>query len=129
MQPPRPASRPSLRVLVVDDHFDTAQTLTYLLREMGHDVKPAITGDSAIDIAKKFLPQVVLLDLVLPDIEGPDLARMLRALPGLRNIRIFAVTGYGDEEDRRRAREAGCDGHFLKPLDPAFLESLLAKHV
>jgi two-component system CheB/CheR fusion protein len=118
-----------LRILVVDDHLDAALSLATLTREIGHDAKFATSGDAALEIAKRFRPDVIFLDLVLPDIEGPDLARHLRAQAGCEHARIMVVSGYGADEDRRRSREAGCDGHFVKPLSPAFLEDLLKNHV
>jgi CheY-like chemotaxis protein len=117
------------RVLVIDDQPDSAQSLAFLVEDMGHDTRFAFTGDDALAIAPLFKPQVVFLDLELPDIEGHDLARKLRALPGCSTARIFAVTGHGSDDDRHRSRESGLDGHFIKPLDPSFVENLLTKHI
>jgi CheY-like chemotaxis protein len=116
-------------VLVIDDHLDAAESLAVLTQTMGHHTYFALNGDIALEVAKRFRPEVIFLDLVLPDIEGHDLARHLRAIPGLESVRIFVVSAHGTEEDRRCSRQAGCDGHFMKPLDPVFLERLLSRHV
>lgn len=124
---PRPerAQAPSRRILVIDDSRETAESYARLAQEMGHQSAFATTGDAALEFAARMRPDVILLDLVLPDIEGHDLARQLRALPGLEQARIYVVSGYGTEDERRRSREAGCAGHFVKPLTMDVLESLL----
>jgi CheY-like chemotaxis protein len=91
---------------------------------LGHLVTVVHNGASGIAAAKEFAPDVVFLDIGLPDISGYDVARALRSQ--LSHVYIAAVTGWGQEEDRRKARAAGCDAHFTKPLDPARLEALLA---
>lgn len=93
---------------------------------MGHQAEVAFNGDTALEVARRLRPEIVFLDLVLPDCDGCDLARELRQQPGLQNVRIFAVTGYGGDIDRRRSTEAGCEAHLVKPVDPRFLDSLLA---
>jgi CheY-like chemotaxis protein len=113
------------RVLVIDDRRDLAESFARLAQDMGHQSAFATNGDAALDFAQRMRPEVVILDLVLPDIEGDDLARQLRALPGMREARIYVVSGYGTDDERRRTREAGCDGHFLKPLDLRLFEALL----
>lgn len=113
------------RILVVDDNRDAAFSLAVLLRTMGHLTEVALNGDSAIEVARRFRPEIILLDLVLPDCDGCDLARELKGEPGLETVRIFAVTGYGGEEDRRRSMQAGCEAHLLKPVEARVLESLL----
>jgi CheY-like chemotaxis protein len=117
--------RPKRRVLVIDDRRDLAESFARLAQDLGHQSAFATNGDAALDFAQRMRPEVVILDLVLPDIEGDDLARQLRALPGMREARIYVVSGYGTEDERRRTREAGCDGHFLKPLDLRLFETLL----
>jgi DNA-binding response OmpR family regulator len=119
----RPDTR---RVLVVDDHLDTAESLSYLLRDMGHEVEFAINGYAALEIAAKFRPEIVFLDLVLPDFDGCDLSRLLR-LRAAAPMRIIAFTGRGSDEVRRRAEQAGCDEYLLKPLDPRLVEGLLSR--
>jgi CheY-like chemotaxis protein len=118
-------ARASRRVLVIDDRRDIAESFARLAQEMGHQSAFATNGDAALDFAQRMRPDVVILDLVLPDIEGDQLARELRSLPGMREARIYVVSGYGTEDERRRTREAGCDGHFLKPLSLSLFETLL----
>lgn len=115
------------RILVVDDNFDTARTFYVELRGAGHDAEFAVNGYSAIEAARRFRPEVVLLDIGLPDFDGCDLARVLRREPGLERTRILAVSGRGREEDRRRAFEAGCDDYLQKPVDPYMLERMLRR--
>jgi CheY-like chemotaxis protein len=118
----------SHRVLVVDDDLDTAQTLAVALREMGHQVRFAIDGYAALEVARETQPEFVFLDLAMPGIDGYEVTRRLKREPGLEAVRIFAMTGYGREHDRRRSREAGCDEHLTKPLDLSFVSSLLVRH-
>jgi CheY-like chemotaxis protein len=122
---PRPADALRRRILVIDDSRETAESFALLAQEMGHQSAFATNGDAALDFAARMRPDIVFLDLVLPDIEGHDLARQLRALPGMENCRIYVVSGYGTDDERRRSREAGCDGHFVKPLHVEVFEALL----
>jgi CheY-like chemotaxis protein len=103
-------------VLVVDDHADAGETLALLLRRAGHEARAALDGSSALRTATQFLPEVVLLDIALPDMSGFDLARTLRRTPGLEAARLVALSGYAEDEHRRLAREAGCSDYFAKPL-------------
>jgi len=112
------------RVLVVDDNVDGARSLALLLRNMGHDVSVAHEGRAALELARITQPEVVFLDLVLPDLDGHEIARRLREELGA-GIRLFALTGFAADEDRRRSLEAGFDNHLVKPIAPQFLESLL----
>ncbi len=121
MQAPSP-----LRVLVIEDWSDTADSYAVLLRLWGHEVRIARDGASALKAAPGFLPDVVLLDLGLPELDGCEVARRLRQLPGLEAALLVAVTGHGREADRRRAREAGIDLYLLKPADPDELRRVLA---
>jgi hypothetical protein len=114
------------RVLVVDDNIDTVHSMALLLKMMGHDVQFAINGLAAIDVARSFRPDVILLDLGLPDIGGDQLARQLRFEPGLERMRIIAITGRSDDAVRRRAEAAGCEAVLAKPIEPAKLEQLLS---
>jgi CheY-like chemotaxis protein len=113
-----------LRVLVVDDNRDTAETTGILLGFWGHEVHAAHDGATAVQAAGRFRPDVVLLDIGLPDMEGYEVARQILRQPGKQPV-IICISGYGREEDRRKSREAGCDHHFLKPLGPGELQRLL----
>lgn len=112
----RPPGR-SLRVLVVDDSRDVRHTLSLLLPRHGHEVQTASDGPSAIEAALAWRPDVALLDIGLPAMDGYELARHLRQQDSLRNLVLVALTGYGQETDRQRALEAGFDHHLVKPAD------------
>jgi two-component system CheB/CheR fusion protein len=111
-------------VLIVEDNVDQAQTLRMFLSMKGHRLEIAATGPAAIELARRFRPQVVLLDLGLPGLDGFEVARQLRQEHG-ESIRIIAVSAYASENDRRQSLEAGCELHLVKPADPRFIESLL----
>ncbi|HVS38683.1 MAG TPA: ATP-binding protein [Gemmataceae bacterium] len=117
---------PARRVLVVDDNRDAADSMAVILRAGGHEVATAYDGPSGAAAALEFLPDVVLLDLGLPGMSGYEVAVRLRQEPALRRTLLIAVTGYGQEEDRRRARLAGFDVHLVKPTDPEAINALLA---
>ena len=121
-----PDTAPRRRVLVVDDNLDAVHSMALLLKMMGHDVQFAINGLAAIDVARSFCPNVILLDLGLPDIRGDQLARQLRFEPGLERMRIIAITGRSDDAARRRAEAAGCETVLIKPIAAAVLEPLLS---
>jgi CheY-like chemotaxis protein len=114
------------RVLVVDDNLDTVQSMALLLRDMGHEVDFAINGHAAMEVARRFRPDVVLMDIGLPDANGLDIARKLKNEPGGKRMRIMAITGRTGTVDALRSYDAGCEEHLLKPLDPQVIESLLA---
>ena len=105
------------RILVVDDNEDAAMLLAEALRSFGHEVATAHDGPSALRVAPGFGPEVALVDLGLPVMDGFELARRLHALPGLARLRLVAVTGYGQSTDRLRSREAGFEEHLVKPVD------------
>ena len=113
------------RILVVDDNLDAADSLARLLADDGYDVRVAKDADEAMREAASFRPDTVVLDIGLPDISGYEIARRIRKEPWGAAVRLVALTGWGQEEDRRRSREAGFDGHVMKPIDPAALLSLL----
>jgi PAS domain S-box-containing protein len=115
----------SRRVLVVDDNQDAANSLAMLLRMKGHDVRTAYDGLEAVDAAAAYKPDVVLLDVGLPRLNGFDVARRIRQTETQRSIVLVALTGWGHEEDRRRSKEAGFDHHMVKPADPAALDRVL----
>jgi DNA-binding response OmpR family regulator len=127
MQPQaKPQPAPGRRVLVIDDDIDTAQTLFFLLLDMGHDAAYATDGRSALDLARKLRPEFVLLDIGLPDLEGSEVASRLRRTPGCEDTLVFAITGLGDEH-RLRMLKAGCDAFYVKPIEPKLLEDLLRR--
>ena len=115
-----------LRVLIVEDNVDAAEMLDLLISELGHLTKVAHDGSRAITAAREFVPDVVFMDIGLPVMNGYAVVRALRELPEFASAHFAAVTGWGQDEDRRKAREAGFDSHFTKPLSPAVLEELLA---
>jgi two-component system CheB/CheR fusion protein len=114
------------RVLVVDDSEDAAESLATVLRIGGHEVCTAYDGPAALRTAEAFRPEVVLLDIGLPGMDGFEVGRRLREQTGMRRALLVAVTGYGQEEDRRRAEQVGFDAHLVKPADLSALERLLA---
>ena len=129
--PARPAAQgasplPPRRVLVVDDNADAAMTLDMLLRSLGHETHVVHDGHAACEAVGQFRPDIVLLDIGMPGLDGYEVARRLRALPGTAGCMLVAVTGWGQENDRRRAREAGFDRHLVKPVDPEEIEALVS---
>ena len=125
-EPSAATARRTLRVLIVEDNLDAAEMLELAVSQMGHVTKVAHDGATAISFATQFAPDVVFLDIGLPVMNGYTVARAMRGLPQFTNVHIAAVTGWGQDEDRRKAREAGFDSHFTKPLSPALLHDLLA---
>ena len=123
---PSGAQDRSLRVLVVEDNLDAAESLATLLRLWNHDVQVVHDGRAALDAARAQKPEVVLLDIGLPGLDGYQVARQLRNEASLAHTLLVAMTGYGQPEDRRRSREAGIHHHFVKPVEPLVLRSLLA---
>lgn len=117
----------SLRVMVVDDNVDAALMLELLLNVIGHEVYVVHRATEAIERAKQVLPQVCLIDIGLPDLDGTELARHLRATPELAFSLLIAVTGYGQDKDKKNSLAAGFDHHLVKPVDTGELCALLAK--
>jgi two-component system CheB/CheR fusion protein len=117
---------PPRRVLIVDDNEDAANSLAMILELGGHETASVYTAVDALQRAADFRPDVVLLDIGLPEMEGYEVAQKMRELPGLRDIRLIAVMGYGRSDDRLRARDAGFDDHLTKPVEFAVLERTLA---
>lgn len=113
------------RILVVDDNQDAANSLAMLLRMKGHDVRTAYDGLEAVDAAATHKPDVVLLDVGLPRLNGFDVARRIREGESQGHVVLVALTGWGHDEDRRRSKEAGFDHHMVKPADPAALDRVL----
>jgi signal transduction histidine kinase len=122
---PRAAAHPR-RVLVVDDNRDSAESLAQLLRLFGHEIWQVYSGRDALAAVRVRRPDVVLLDIGMPDLSGYEVARQIRAEPSLAATTLIALTGYGSEEDRRRSAAAGFDGHLVKPIDFEDLERILA---
>jgi signal transduction histidine kinase/CheY-like chemotaxis protein len=115
----------SLRILVVDDNHDTADSLALLLRNAGSEVRTAYDGLEALEVANEFRPDVGLLDIGLPKADGHTVARRLRMEPWGKRMRLIAITGWSSESDRARSADAGFDHHLVKPLDPSLLAELL----
>jgi DNA-binding response OmpR family regulator len=122
-----PSKATARRILLIEDKPDTAQTLLSLLRNMGHQVELAITGESAREIARRSTVDMVLLDVLLPDCNGWDLAREFRGVFGLQIEPILALCDSGSEADKRRSFDSGCDYHLVKPLNLQYLENLIAQ--
>jgi two-component system, chemotaxis family, CheB/CheR fusion protein len=120
-----PVPGAGLKILVVDDSRDAADTCAILLELSGHHVQTAYTGQRALELAESFRPHVLLLDIGLPDFDGYQLAKKIRATPWGRGTVLIAVTGWGQEADRRRAFEAGFDQHLTKPIAAETVESLI----
>jgi CheY-like chemotaxis protein len=114
-------------VLVVDDNQDAADGMAMLIELMGVAVRVAYDGRSALAAAEAFRPDLVLLDLGMPVVDGYEVCRTLREQPGGDAMSIVALTGWGQESDRRRTQEAGFDDHLTKPIEPAQVERLLAE--
>jgi CheY-like chemotaxis protein len=123
----RPKLLNHVRVLVVDDQPDCVELLRHALSRWGCDSRVCQTGAEALDEASNYRPHVALLDLNLPDIDGCEVARCLRQQPGLDSVALVAITGFAEEEDRRRSSDAGFDLHLLKPFRPDVLHSLLTR--
>jgi PAS domain S-box-containing protein len=113
------------RILLVEDSPDAALALSYLLESLGHEISLARDGHLALEVAEKLVPDIVILDIGLPGMDGYEVARRMRELPDLRSTVLIALTGYGQEDDRRRSREAGFDHHFVKPVSFEEIERVL----
>jgi PAS domain S-box-containing protein len=113
------------RLMVIDDNRDAAESLAMLLRLQGHEVRVAHDGPAALELLGAYRPEFVFLDLGMPGMDGYEVARRMRKRPGLAGVRLAALTGWGQSEDRRRSAEAGFDYHLVKPVEPAVLEKLL----
>jgi PAS domain S-box-containing protein len=125
-QPAQPTSPSGHRLLVVDDNQDAGNSLAMLLRLQGHEVRVAYSGVAALEMTQDYRPDVVILDIGMPGMDGYEVARRLRQRPGLEKVVLAALTGWGQQQDRRRTAEAGFNHHLVKPPDPKALEELLA---
>jgi PAS domain S-box-containing protein len=121
---PEPASVPR-RVLVVDDNVDAAESIALLVRHWGHEVRLAFNGPEALTAAEVFHPEIIVLDIGLPGLNGYEVARQLRQQPRFAQTLLAAVTGYGQEEDQLRSVQAGFDHHLTKPVDPEALQRII----
>jgi CheY-like chemotaxis protein len=119
--------RPACKILVADDSRDTTDSWAMLLTMVGHDVRTASDGEEAVEVAQAFRPDVVLLDIGMPRLNGYDAARRIRQEPWGSEMVLVACSGWAQEEDRKRSHEAGFNVHFVKPLDLAVLQKLLAE--
>ena len=114
-----------MRILVVDDNRDAAESLSMLLEVLGAEAKVACDGFEALELMKSYDPAVVLLDIGMPEMDGYEVARRIRADLPDRRVVLVALTGWGQEDDRRRAKEAGFDHHLIKPANIDTLQKLL----
>src|SRR5205823_4744978 len=115
-----------LRILIADDCHDTTSTLALLVSHWGHDVRTVDNGLAALEMAADYRPDVVLLDIGMPGLDGLELARRLRQELHMEQVLLVCVSGFGQEIDRRHALEAGCDFHLVKPVDLEELHALLS---
>ena len=120
-------SAPRKRILVVEDDLDSVHSMALLIKMMGHEVQFAINGMAALDVARSFRPDIVILDIGLPDFEGDHIARQLRYEPGLEHTHLIAISGLPQEHLEQRALRAGCEEFYRKPIEPSVLEALLAR--
>jgi CheY-like chemotaxis protein len=125
--PGGPTTLARRRILVVDDNVDAAMLLAMLLREEGHEVATSHDGLSALETAVAFRPDIVLLDIGLPHMDGNEVAMQMRQQPALRDVLLVAVSGYGQEENRRRALKAGFNAYLVKPLTLEMLNEVLVQ--
>jgi CheY-like chemotaxis protein len=122
-----PSTMRGRKILVADDNRDAANSLALLLRLAGHDVRVAHDGHAALALAHEFEPDCAVLDIGMPDLNGYEVARRLRLRDTGKKVRLIALTGWGQDEDKRRARDAGFDHHLTKPVDRERLDALLAQ--
>lgn len=122
---PQRVNEGAMRVLVADDNADAAQTTAMLLEMWGYDVLVAENGSQALEFAERFRPEIALIDVGMPDMNGYQVAETLRRTPHGRNAKLIAVTGWGQEADKLEASRAGFDHHLTKPVEPTHLQPLL----
>ena len=125
--PPLDATPSRFRILVVDDNYDSALSLAMMLSIMGHETRTAHDGESAVTSAESFLPEVVLLDIGLPKLNGYEVAQRIRESSWGKSMYLIAVTGWGQDEDRHRSSEVGLNAHMVKPVEPTALEKFLSE--
>jgi CheY-like chemotaxis protein len=125
--PPLDGTPQRFKILVVDDNHDSALSLAMMLSIMGHETRTAHDGESAVTSAEGFLPDVVLLDIGLPKLNGYEVAQRIRENEWGKSMFLIAVTGWGQDEDRQRSSEVGLNLHMVKPVEPSALEKLLSE--
>lgn len=125
--PPIDGTPHRLKILVVDDNHDSALSLAMMLSIMGHETRTAHDGESAVTNAETFLPDVVLLDIGLPKLNGYEVAQRIRTSAWGASMFLIAVTGWGQDEDRQRSSEVGLNVHMVKPVEPSALERLFSE--
>lgn len=114
------------KILIIEDNEESAETLQLLLTLNGHEARAATSGSAALALLLEWIPDTILCDIGLPEMDGYAVCRKIKADPRLKACRLIALTGYSADEDVRRARDAGFDLHLVKPVDPAELDRLLA---
>jgi signal transduction histidine kinase/ActR/RegA family two-component response regulator len=124
-----PAGAARQKVLIADDNHDAAESLWMLLELAGHEVRVANSGHAALSLAQLFRPDTIVLDIGMPDLDGYQVAQQLRQEPWAKNIQLIALTGWGQDRDRRRALESGFDEHLSKPIEPENLEALVRSRI
>jgi CheY-like chemotaxis protein len=122
---PKPEDAPKMKIVIADDNRDSADSMAMLLQAGGHEVHVAYDGVQAVETAGRTRPEVILLDIGMPKMNGFECARAIRGQPWASDTLLIALTGWGQEEDKRRALEAGFDRHLTKPVDPVMLEGAL----
>jgi CheY-like chemotaxis protein len=125
--PEEATAAPPRRVLVVDDNEDAAESLAMLLGLNGNETHLAHDGEAALAAAERYRPDLILLDIGMPRMNGHEVCRRLRTQPWGKDLKVIALTGWGQEQDRRMTAEAGFDGHLVKPVDAATLNEVLAE--
>lgn len=115
-----------MKIVIADDNRDSADSMAMLLGAFGHDVHVAYNGDEALTVAEKERPDAVLLDIGMPGKDGYECAQAIRAKDWAQSTFLIALTGWGQESDKQRSKQAGFDRHLTKPVDPTALETLLA---
>jgi len=124
---PEPLLQKASRVLLVEDNRDAAESLTMLLELLGHRVRAVYDGVAALDAARANIPDVMVVDIGLPGMDGYEVARRVRRDPDLKQITLVALTGYGREEDKQQALAAGFDYHLVKPVSPDALHGVVTR--
>ena len=118
---------PSRRVLVVDDNMGAARTLSIVVKMLGNEVCTAHNGQDALEKAQDFLPEIIIMDIGMPVMDGYAAARAIRNLPWGKNIFLIALSGWGQEDDKQKTKDAGFDRHLVKPVEPSVVRGILAE--